>query len=205
MGAQRRCLQHLMTVCDGPLEVSGKLVCYEVDLPWPSLPAVFNEGGKSAVQWGKTNPGQDLPRNERTSEFQVFQNFRFSSTISNKRWVFFRTSCLSKNLYTFTSACVQSKVFEQPCFLHMCILLSSHEALSTLIGCTGPTCRRADQQGREFGWAFKQQLYKTANKQQIELVLCCLCLRVYVTGYIMHSVPLKQNLMGWKGHGSYVM
>lgn len=80
MGAQPRCLQHLLSVCDGPSEVAGEEpVCYEVNQPWPAVPVVFNEGGGGGGGHGEMV--QVLVWMERTSEFQVFLD-RFRSYFS---------------------------------------------------------------------------------------------------------------------------
>lgn len=70
MGAHRRCLQHLMTMCDGLLGVSSELVCYVVNRAWPSLPAAFNERGKVGCPMRENKP--------RPSPRPKWENFRTS-------------------------------------------------------------------------------------------------------------------------------
>lgn len=83
---------------------------------------------------------------------------------------------------------------------------TSHVPSTRWLAVTGPTCRHVDLQGQEFGWAFKQQLRKTANKQQVECWLCCLCLCVYVNGYIWIASAFSATEAKPHGvNGSYVM
>lgn len=133
--------------------------------PDPHYRQCLTRGWKSAAQWGKTNRGQVLPRNERTFEVHVF--------LDNLRLVrFVRTSSVPFE----KSVSVQSKVLWATMFpAHVAFRFILPSLLNTLIGWTS---HGVDLRGREFGWAFKQQLSRKANKQQIECLLFVFkCLR----------------------------
>lgn len=174
MGAQRRCLQHLMTVCDGPLEVSGELVCYDVNPPWPSLAALFNEGGKSAVQWGKTNPGQVLTRNERTLEFQV---------VLDKTCSFFRTSSVpfKKPLRIYICLCAEQSLWPTmfPAHVHSALFSLAFKHVDWLYVSNVSSCWSTGSRiWLSVQTAAVQDSKQTTNRML--LVFRCLCERVHL-------------------------